>query len=60
MNSSIFDFVHNSFLSKIKNRKPSSVNLDEMAHYKPFYLDVHCLQKNLVFSAGLKMIFISR
>ena len=28
------------------------VDPDEMAHYDPFHLDLHCLQKNLSPSTG--------
>ena len=32
----------------------NSVDPDEMAHYDPSHLDLHCLQKNLSQSAELK------
>ena len=32
----------------------NSVDPDEMAHYEPSHLDLHCLQRQLIWSAGLE------
>ena len=32
----------------------NSVHPDEMAHYEPFHLDIHCLHRYLFWSTGLK------
>ena len=32
----------------------NSVDPDEMAYYKPSHLDLHCLQRYMVCSAGIK------
>ena len=39
---------------KIKNRMADSVDPDEMAHYEPSHLDLHCLYRYLFWSARLK------
>ena len=31
----------------------NSVDLDEMARYEPFHLDLHCLQQYLNWSVGM-------
>ena len=41
------------YQSKIKDRMAKRVDLDEMAHYKPSHLDVHCFQSYLFWLAGL-------
>ena len=35
-------------------KMPNSVTSNEMAHYEPSYLDLHCLQRYLFWSAGMK------
>ena len=35
-----------------QNRMADSVDPNETAHYEPSYLDLHCLQRYLVLSAG--------
>ena len=40
--------------NKTKNRMTNSVDPDEMAHYEPSHLDLHCLQRFLFCSARLK------
>ena len=52
MDSSLSEFNHlycckKGFQSKISNRMANSVDPDEMAHYKPSHLDLHCLQRYL-------------
>ena len=42
------------FQSKIKNRMANSVDTDEMAHYEPSHLDLHCLQRYLYWSSVTK------
>ena len=42
------------FQSKIKNRMVNSVDTDEMAHYEPSHLDLHCYHRYLFWSTGLK------
>ena len=37
----------------IINKTASSVDPDEMAHYEPYYLDLHCLHSYLYQSTGL-------
>ena len=39
---------------KNENRTANSVDSDEMAHYDPSPLDLHCFQRYLLWSAGLK------
>ena len=34
----------------------NSVDPDEMAHYEPSHLDLHCLQRYLCWSAGMKEV----
>ena len=34
----------------------NSVDPDETAHYEPSHLDLHCLQKYLYWSAGMKAL----
>ena len=41
--------------SKNENRMANRVDPDEMAHNKPSHLDLHCLQKYQLWSAGLKV-----
>ena len=41
---------------KINNRMANNVEPDEMAHYEPSYLDLHCLQRYLFWSTGLKRL----
>ena len=41
------------FQSKINNRMANSVDSDETAH-EPSHLDLHCLQRYLYWSAGMK------
>ena len=51
INSSVFDVGHfhstitKWLMSKIKNRLSSSAGPDEMAHYEPSHLDLHCLHR---------------
>ena len=42
----------------IKNRLANSEDPDETDHYEPSYLDLHCLQKYLSWSLGLKEFII--
>ena len=35
----------------------SRVDPDEMAHYEPSHLDLHCLHRYLFWSTGLKGLF---
>ena len=37
---------------------PNSVGPDEMAHYEPLHLDLHCLHRQLCWVAGLKGLAI--
>ena len=39
---------------KINHRIANSVDPDETARYEPSHLDLHCLQRYLYWSAGLK------
>ena len=39
----------------IINKMASSVDPDEMAHYEPSHLDLHCLHRYLYWSTGLKV-----
>ena len=39
------------FQSKSKNRMANSVDSDEMAHYEPSHLDLHCLHRYWAWSA---------
>ena len=41
---------------KTKNRMANSVDPDEMAHYEPSHLDLHCMHKHLNWSTGLKRL----
>ena len=41
-------------LVKVKSRMANSVDHDEMAHYEPSHLDLHCLQRYLFEFAGMK------
>ena len=36
----------------------NSEDPDEMAHYMPFHLDLHCLQRYQYWSAGLKGLWL--
>ena len=47
MDFSIYESAKQEFQSKINNRIANSVDPDEMAHYEPSHLDLHCLQKYL-------------
>ena len=38
---------NNKQTKKKKNRMENSVDPDEMAHYEPSHLDLHCLQRYL-------------
>ena len=38
----------------MKNKMANSVDPDETACYKPSHLNLHCLQKYLFYSTGLK------
>ena len=52
-------FIHYfkwGFQSKINNRMANSVDPDEMAHYKPSRLGLHCLQKYQYWSVGMKRL----
>ena len=69
MDSSIFEFGQIHYCkqvcqSKIKNRMANSVDPDKTAHYKPSHLDLHCLQRYLYGSVGMKgcseIFFFSR
>ena len=42
-----------------QNRMANSVDPDEMAHYEPFHLDLHCSIRYLYKSAGLKGLIIT-
>ena len=46
--------ANRDIIKKINYRTANSVDSDEMAHYEPSRLDLHCLQKYLFWSAGLK------
>ena len=39
---------------KIKTKMANSVDHDEIAHYELSHLDLHCLQRDLPWSTGLK------
>ena len=39
------------------NRMANNVDPDEMAHYEPSHLDLHCLQRYLSWSAGPKRLW---
>ena len=60
MDSSIsaFDRIHCcknwGFQSEINNRIANSIDPDDMAHYELSHLDLHCLQRYMKWSAGLK------
>ena len=41
-------------LVKNNNRMANSVDPDEMAHYEPSHLDLHCLQRYMYWSAGIR------
>ena len=49
-----FDMSTDACQSKIKNIMANSVDPDEMAHYEPSHLELHCLQRYLLWSARLK------
>ena len=60
MDSSILEsgHVHRCkwrFQSKTKNRMANSVDPDETTHYEMSHLDLHCLQRCLFWSAGMKV-----
>ena len=40
----------------IINKMASCVDPDEMAHYEPSHLDLHCLHRYLYWSTGLKRV----
>ena len=40
--------IANRESAKNKNKMADSVNQEEMVHYKPTHLDLHCLQKYLL------------
>ena len=59
--SSIFEFGHircskTIYQLNIENRMANSVDPEEMDHYKHSHQDLHCLQKYLFCSAGLKRL----
>ena len=48
----VFGHIHcckKGFQSKINNRMPNSVALDEMVRYEQSHLDLHCLHRYLIF-----------
>ena len=54
VDSSVFDFghVHSAdwgVIQKIQNRMANSIDSDEMAHYEPSHLVLHCLQRYNVY-----------
>ena len=51
--------VANRSLVKINNRMANSVDPDETARNEPSHLDLHCLQKYLYWSSGLKRLSCS-
>ena len=59
MDSSIYEFGHihcckRGFQSKINDKMANSVDPNETARYQPSYLDLHCLQRYLNWSVGMK------
>ena len=58
MDYSISETGQNHFpkggLSQSQKRMANSVDQEETAHDKPFHQDLHCLQKELFWSAELK------
>ena len=48
----------NRVLVKHMNRIVNNVGTDEMAHYELSRLDLHCLQRYVVWSAGLKWLIL--
>ena len=46
--------VSNRESVKNQNKVANNVDPDETAHYEPSHLDLHCLQNNIFWSAGLK------
>ena len=59
LDSSISEFglIHcckQGFQSKIDSRMANSVDPDEIALYELSHLDLHCLQRRLYWSAGMK------
>ena len=63
MDSFIFEFWTHLLLQIVKSaknikQKANSVNLDETARQDPSHLDLHCLHKNRLRSAGLKRFII--
>ena len=57
MDSPIFGYAHRCKLgcqSKIKNRVTNSLDPDETGHDEPSQLDLHCLQRCLLWFTGLK------
>ena len=44
------------FQSKINYRMAKTVDPGKMSHYEPSHLDLHCLQRYLHWSAGMKGI----
>ena len=47
-------FIANGVSVKNKNRMENGIDPDEIAHYESSHLDLHCLQRYLVWSAELK------
>ena len=45
--------------SVIKNRIANSADEDETARYEPSHLDLHCLQRYLYWSVGMKRLNFS-
>ena len=55
MDSSISEFVHIQLANwGFSSRMTNSVDPGETAHDEPFHLDLHCLQRYLFWSAGMK------
>ena len=46
--------VDTFIVAKSNNRMANSVDPDEMASNEPSHLDLHCLQRYLYWSAGMK------
>ena len=59
MDSSFFEFGHIHCCKwgviQVKTRTANRVDPDEMAHYKPFHQDLHCLQKYMFWSTEQKV-----
>ena len=46
-------------MKKINQRMANSVDPDETARYESSHLDLHCLQRYLYWSAGIKELHFS-